>query len=98
MAWTREEYLKNFAKITGDMLALTTKKSNDYASPEDPFANFKMFGEIGILVRMSDKMARLKTALYDRREMACTDESIEDTVLDLATYAILLLSYRRGAK
>jgi hypothetical protein len=98
MAWTRKEYLENFADITKEMLDLTTKKSNDYASDEDPFANFRTFGELGILVRMSDKFARLKTALYDRKDMAVSDETVEDTILDLATYAILLLCYRRGAK
>jgi len=98
MAWTRKEYLENFADITKEMLDLTTKKSNDYASDEDPFANFRTFGELGILVRMSDKFARLKTALYDRKDMAVSDETAEDTILDLATYAILLLCYRRGAK
>ncbi len=56
-----------------------------------------MFGELGILVRMSDKMARLKSALHDHKEMAVSEETVEDTILDLATYAILLLSYRRGA-
>jgi hypothetical protein len=98
MTWTRKEYLENFATITEEMLALTTKKSNDYASDDDPFRNFRAFGELGILVRMSDKFARLRTALYDRKDMAVSDETVEDTVLDLATYAVLLLAYRRGAK
>ena len=97
MNWTRKQYLEHFAKVTEDMLDLTTKKSNDYASDADPFANFRMFGELGILVRMSDKMARLKSALHDHKEMAVSEETVEDTILDLATYAILLLSYRRGA-
>ena len=96
MTWTRKEYLENFADITKGMLDLTTKKSNDYASDDDPFRNFRAFGELGILIRMNDKFARLRTALYDRKEMAVSDETIEDTILDLATYAVLLLSYRRG--
>ena len=97
MTWSRTEYLENFAGITKEMLELTTKKSNDYASEDDPFRNFRAFEELGILVRMNDKFARLRTALYDRKEMAVDDETIEDTILDLATYAVLLLAYRRGA-
>jgi hypothetical protein len=97
MTWTRKVYLENFAGITKEMLELTTKKSNDYASENDPFRNFRAFEELGILVRMSDKFARLRTALYDRKEMAVDDETVEDTILDLATYAVLLLAYRRGA-
>ena len=96
--WSRTEYLDNFAKVTKQMLEITAKKSNDYASDDDPFRNFREFGELGILVRMSDKFSRLRTALYDRKDMAVSDETVEDTILDLATYAILLLSYRRGAK
>ena len=80
------------------MLELTTKKNNDYASDDDPFRNFKAFEELGILVRMNDKFARLRNALYDRKDMAVSSETVEDTILDLATYAVLLLCYRRGAK
>ena len=98
MTWTRKEYLENFAGITKEMLELTTKKSNDYASADDPFRNFRAFEEFGILVRLSDKFSRLRTALYDRKDMAVSDETVEDTILDLATYAVLLLCYRRGAK
>jgi hypothetical protein len=97
MTWTRKEYLENFGKITEEMLALTTKKSNDYASDEDPFKNFRTFGTLGILVRASDKFARLHTALYDKREFKVESETVEDTCLDLATYAILLLCYLRGS-
>ena len=52
MTWTRKEYLENFAGITKEMLELTTKKSNDYASADDPFRNFRAFEELGILVRL----------------------------------------------
>ena len=94
----RAQYLEHFKAVTDTMLQLTTKKNNDYASSSDPFANFKEFGELGILVRLSDKFARLRNALHDRKDMAVSDETVEDTVLDLATYAVLLLCYRRGAK
>ena len=98
MPFTREQYLSEFEKITDQMLGLTTKKNADYGSTVDPFANFRTFGELGILVRMSDKFSRLRTALYEKRELQVSDETIEDTALDLAVYAVLLISYRRGAK
>jgi hypothetical protein len=98
MSWNRKKYLESFAGITKEMLELTTKKNNDYASDDDPFRNFRAFEELGILVRLSDKFSRLRTALYDRKDMAVSDETVEDTILDLATYAVLLLCYRRGAK
>lgn len=95
--WTRKEYLQNFQKITGEMLALTSAKNADYASDSDPFANFRTFGTLGILVRVSDKFARLKTALVDKQKLAVASETVEDTCLDLATYAVLLLCYLRGS-
>jgi len=95
--WTREDYLREFKKLTEKMLEITTKKNNDYGGTSDPFKNFRAFEELGILVRMSDKFARLKTALVEKREFEVKDETIEDTALDLANYALLLICYRRGA-
>jgi hypothetical protein len=96
-AWTREDYLTEFKKLTDRMLDITTKKNNDYGGAVDPFKNFRSFEELGILVRMSDKFARLRTALYEKREFQVADETVEDTALDLANYALLLICYRRGA-
>ena len=97
VSFTKEQYLAEFKKLTDQMLDLTTKKNADYGSTTDPFANFRTFGELGILVRMSDKFSRLRTALYEKREFQVNNETVEDTALDLAVYALLLISYRRGA-
>lgn len=59
-------------------------KHHDYG--ED---NLAAFGELGILVRASDKIARLKN-LIDKNEEV-DDESREDTWRDLAGYAIQAL-------
>ena len=57
MTWTRKEYLENFGKITGEMLILTTKKSNDYAARFRSVLEISvLFGELGILVRMSGQI------------------------------------------
>lgn len=94
---TREEYLAEFKNTTDRMLAITTKKNNDYGGSTDPFKNFRDFEELGFLVRMSDKFARLKTAIVEKRKFE-VDESIEDTILDLANYSILLLCYMKAKK
>lgn len=93
--YTRDDYLKDFEEITKAMLELTRKKNHDYGGESDPFKNFQEFGELGILVRMSDKFARIKTALTEKREYAIRDETIEDTIHDLAVYSIILLIWRR---
>lgn len=88
----RERYIEQFKSYTAKMLDITTKKNNDYGGSESPFKNFEAYGELGILVRMSDKMARLHTAIAEKRKFA-VDESLADTAVDLANYAILLLCY-----
>lgn len=91
----RERYFRHFVKITEEMFATTKAKNNDYGGADDPFKNFREFEELGILVRMSDKFARLKTALLDKRDFAVTSESIDDTTMDLAVYSVILLAWRR---
>jgi hypothetical protein len=95
--WTKNDYLAEFTALTKKMRAITERKNNDYATDADPFRNFRTFAELGILVRMSDKFSRLRTAIEDKREFKVDDETLEDTCLDLANYALLLLCYRRGA-
>jgi len=48
----------------------------------------------GLLVRMHDKMARLKNLTYNNATP--NYESIEDTLIDLANYAIIGLLVQRG--
>jgi len=94
---TRDEYLAEFKNTTDKMLEISTKKNNDYGGAADPFKNFRDFEELGFLVRMSDKFARLKTAIVEKRKFE-VDESIEDTIIDLANYSILLLCYMKSKK
>jgi hypothetical protein len=70
-------------------------KNADYG---DSFA--KLRNELGdwvILVRLSDKLERLKT-LLGKREEARVNESIDDTLMDLANYCIMELIERRREK
>ena len=53
------------------------------------------FGLFGVIVRMSDKMERLIT-LTTEPHTATDDESIDDTLRDLAGYAIIALILRSG--
>ena len=49
----------------------------------------------GLLVRMHDKMARLEN-LTGKSQANPNYESIEDTLMDLANYAIIGLMVQRG--
>lgn len=100
------------AKTTNEMLELhkflcergrelMARKNSDYANPtvsSDPFRNFRAFGAYGILVRLSDKLARLRTFVEKARagqEMAVKDEGWEDTLIDAINYLTLLDGYIR---
>lgn len=68
-------------------------KNNNYATSDDPFRNFRMFGLIGILVRMSDKLCRLQV-FEENGFDNIGDESIEDTLMDLINYCVLFGALR----
>jgi hypothetical protein len=74
-------------------------KSHDYGSQHDPLANIRNGAEfVGIepwraaMVRLSDKVTRLATF---NRTGELNHEAVEDTLLDLASYALLCLVLRR---
>lgn len=67
-------------------------KNSDYG---DSFAKVRNeVGSAAILVRLSDKLERLKTLTLGK-EQKVKDESINDTLLDLANYAIMELVERK---
>lgn len=87
-------HLYNFAQVG---LAIARNKNGDYAGNGDPFANFRK-AEIagatipqGIVVRMSDKLARLGNLI--QRPAKVSDESIKDTCIDLSNYCLILAAW-----
>lgn len=84
---TLEEKIKLHNKILNDIHDTYIKKQNDYG---DSFG--KSFAKRGItsaIVRMEDKWNRLDNLTLDSKRNMVEDESIEDTLLDLANYAIM---------
>jgi len=60
------------------------KKNGDYGNE-----NINILGLKGCYVRISDKTQRLKQLVWDEKEKQVEDETVEDTLLDLAGYAII---------
>ena len=87
---TRDELYALHTRTALEALGVMRKKNIDYASEADPFRNFRTFGLLGIVVRMSDKIARLHS-LVERgvENNAVKDESYTDTLLDLINYAVI---------
>lgn len=87
-----------YLALLDEMRELHIKKSSDYGADEDPLANLRgseRFGIpswIGALVRGQDKMYRLQVAA---KGSTLVNEGIEDSLMDLAAYALLsLILYR----
>ena len=88
-----EKQTELFHQFTTQMEEIMLKKGNDYANI-DRLSNFKLAGNIcGIspekncLSLMATKIARLGVLLENKKP---NNESIEDSIIDLANYSLLL--------
>ena len=86
---SNDELIAEYESITKELVKLFAKKQHDYGP-----GNIAEFGEVGVLVRMNDKMERLKNLVLNGLE--ASNESIEDTLDDIASYAIIYKLVRRG--
>lgn len=72
-------------------------KNHDYAHEGDIFRNFRRYGTFGVLVRLSDKLARLDS-FEENKEFAVADEKLEDTIIDIINYATIYLAMKQEGK
>lgn len=79
----------SFMDITTNMAKTYAAKNHDYGNSFD--CSLNKFGPIAGLVRMGDKMNRLES-LVNKKAMV-KNESIKDTLLDLANYAIMTVMW-----
>ena len=84
-----EIYTDEFLRITNQMHDIYIKKNHDYGNSFDK--SMDEFGMTSAVIRMNDKLERLKT--LSRKESMVKDESVKDTLLDLANYAIMTVMY-----
>jgi len=91
---TKQEQEKHFKEVTEKMANIMLSKGDDYANT-DRLSNFKLAGgvsglnaELNCLSLIATKVARLGVLLNSNKEP--NNESVQDSVLDLANYAILL--------
>ena len=89
-----------FYKLLDELKEIHSNKNHDYSGEGDPFKNFKMSENMGVpawkgcLIRISDKFSRL-CSFAKREEYKVKDENIEDTLKDLAIYALIcIILYR----
>lgn len=85
---------ERFHAILNELGELHDRKQADYGSPSDPFANVRSSEEFGVpawvgaVIRGNDKMSRIKSFV---RRGELLNESLEDSLRDLAVYAVIAL-------
>ena len=82
-----------FAGIAIDCIKLYANKNADYGNSFD-----KGMNAIGIkygVGRIFDKTNRLMELTKENKTQQVKDESIDDTLMDLACYSIMMLAYRK---
>ena len=82
-----------FDGILDEIKDLHARKNNDYGNAAHE--SFKEFGIISYVIRLNDKMKRLKSLTKPGAEQQVADEKIEDTLMDLAAYAIMAIESLR---
>lgn len=90
-----DELLTMHQKVSHDCREVMKRKNHDYTAGGDALANFKnslshkVEPEIGIMIRMDDKMMRVKTYLSGE-DLMVTDENVLDSIDDNFNYLMLL--------
>jgi hypothetical protein len=70
--------------VLEEIRGIDIRKDHDYGSS---FSNiYQKFGLLSSVIRLNDKMSRLETLVS--KEAQVKDESIRDTLLDMANYCI----------
>lgn len=80
-----------FRDITNSMIQTYQAKNQDYGNSFEK--SLYKFGLVASIIRLSDKMNRIESLSQTKARVK--DESIEDTLLDLANYAIMTIIWLR---
>ena len=81
-----------FEAVIEEVLEMHRRKGADYGTKEDFFANVSASAQwgippwVGAMMRANDKVVRLQSAA---RGSTLQNEGIEDSLLDIATYAVI---------
>lgn len=93
----KHDMRRKIQAVCGELLETLLKKNRDYGNQvaRKPVLAPKCDSELAIKVRMSDKIDRLVN-LFEIGDPQ-VEESIDETMLDLAGYAVLFVALRRTA-
>jgi len=77
--------------ILNEIRQLHNRKNADYGNSFDK--TLDEFGLVASATRMSDKFNRFKSLIKNPTQVS--DEKLEDTLIDLASYAIMTIKWMR---
>ena len=86
---------REFLGVLDEMRVLHHRKTKDYGVDEDALSNIRQSADVvnvpawaGCMIRISDKMHRVKAFF---RRGVCEFDGVEDTLIDIACYAVIAL-------
>ncbi|MBR6606114.1 MAG: DUF1599 domain-containing protein [Prevotella sp.] len=85
--------VSSFKKQTDEMNDVFAIKNRNYGNSFE--ISLDKYGIIAALTRLSDKFNRLETLIL-KGENGTNDESVADTLIDLASYSIMTAVYLKG--
>jgi hypothetical protein len=90
--------IQNYEKYQKEMFDTLKRKNADYAGPKGEYTNFTTCEYLGIcptmeglMVRITDKLTRSSNLI--KRDPQVVNESLKDTLLDMANYCMIAASY-----
>ena len=87
---TKDLKINKHSTICEELSDIYEKKNHDYG---DSFSKlYEEYGMLSVVIRLFDKLYRLENLM--EKEQMVEDESIEETLKDLANYSILALMER----
>ena len=78
-----------YSDVVNDLYKIYLDKNRDYGSSFSE--TFKDFGIVAPVIRLSDKVNRIKQLVKSKEKPKVKDESLKDSLKDLANYSILTL-------
>lgn len=79
--------VEKFRKITTEISNLYERKNKDYGNSFS--ISVQKYGLISALTRISDKFNRLESLVLNKNTPCVENETLKDTLLDLASYCIM---------
>jgi NTP pyrophosphatase (non-canonical NTP hydrolase) len=86
--------MEEIKKIAQEIADLVERKNRDYGNSFDK--TLEEYGNVAYLLRVEDKISRLKSLTWGNNPQRVSDESIEDTLKDIVGYTLLMINYLRS--